>query len=135
VSNQNVNPDAGQIKFLCEAGLLLVSKGKFAEACDIFQGVIALIPKRSIGYTLLGDTWMSMGKHEDAIKIHQQAVDLEPDNTFARVHLGETHLMMKKKDKGLAELRKVAEADPNGADGTLAKHLIKASELGVFTKA
>jgi tetratricopeptide (TPR) repeat protein len=135
VSNQNVNPEAGQIKFLCEAGLLLESKGKFEEACEVFEGVIALSPKRSIGYTLLGDAWMSMGKYDDAIKIHQQAVDLEPDNTFARVHLGETHLMMKKKDKGLAELRKVLEADPNGADGTLAKHLIKASELGVFTKA
>lgn len=134
MSNQSVNPDAGQIKFLCEAGMLLASKEKFAEACDIFEGVIALSPKRSIGYTLLADTFMSWGKFDDALKIHQQAVEVEPDNTFARVHLGETHLMMKKKDKGLAELRKVLEADPNGTDGALAKNLIKAAELGVFSK-
>ncbi len=77
---------------------------------------------------------MSWGKFDEALKIHQQAVEIEPDNTFARVHLGEIHLMMKKKDKGLAELRKVLEADPNGTDGALAKSLIKAAELGVFSK-
>lgn len=131
---QNINPDVGQLKFLCEAGMLMSSKGKLAEACDIFQGFIAIAPQRSIGYTMLGDVYMEQSKFDEALKLHQKAVDLEPNNTFARVHLGETHLMMKKRDQGLAELKKVLEADPNGADGNLARNLIKASEQGVFAK-
>lgn len=134
MSKQNVNPDPGQIKFLCEAAQLMASKEKFSEACDILQGVIALIPERSIGYTFFGDACLNMRKFDDALKAHQRAVELEPNNTFARVYLGETLLVMKQKDKGLDELRKVQDADPNGADGAFARHLIKASATGVFSK-
>jgi tetratricopeptide (TPR) repeat protein len=133
-SLQNLNPEVGQLKFLCEAGMLLASKGKYAEACDIFHGLIAISPQRSIGYTMLGDAIMNLGKFDEAIKWHLKAVELEPNNTFARVHLGETFLFLKQKDKGLTELRKVLEQDPNGLDGTLARHLIRASDQGIFSK-
>jgi predicted Zn-dependent protease len=134
MGKQNVNPDPGQIKFLLEASQLMASKGKYLEACDILQGVISLIPHRAIGYTFYGDACMEMRKFDDAIKAHQKAVELEPENTFARVHLGEVLLIMKQREKGLEELRKVQEADPNGADGALARSLIKASATGVFAK-
>lgn len=134
MSKQNVNPDPGQIKFLLEASQLMVSKGKFSEACDILLGVISLIPHRSIGYTFFGNACLNMRKFDEALKAHQRAVELEPDNMFARCHLGETFLVMKQKEKGLEELRKVQEADPNGADGAFARQVIRASAQGVFSK-
>lgn len=132
--HEKIKVDVGQLKFLCEAGLFFASKGRYGEACDIFEGVIALSPERAIGYTLLGDAYLNMDKYDEAIKAHQRALELEPENTFARVHLGEVLLFKKQKEKAISELRKVMEMDPNGPDGTLAKLLIKASEQGVFAK-
>ena len=130
----DIKPDVSQLKFLCEAGQCLCANNRYALATEIFQGVIALSPQRSMGYTLLGDANFNLGRHDEALKNHQQAVHVDPDNTFARVHLGEILLFRKQKDKGIAELKKVLEKDPNGPDASLARQYIKASEMGVFSK-
>lgn len=132
--HQKIKADVGQLKFLCEAGEFFASKGRFAEACDIFEGVITLAPERAIGYSLLGGAYLQLEKYDDAVKTHQRAVELEPESTFARVHLGQALLFKKQKEKGVSELRKVMEQDPNGPDGSLARHLIKASDQGAFAK-
>jgi len=130
----DIKPDVTQLKFLCEAGQCLAANNRFALATEIFQGVIALSPQRSIGYTLMGDAVFNLGKYDDALKYHQQAVQVDPDNTFARVHLGEILLFKKQKEKAISELKKVLEKDPNGPDASLARQLMKASEMGVFNK-
>lgn len=134
MSIQEIKPDVGQLKFLCEAGQFLASKGKYAEACDIFQAVITLSPERSVGYSLLGHAYMNWEKFDEAIKTHQKALELDPENTFARVYYAEALLFKKQKEKALAELRAVVEKDSKGPDGALAKNLIKAVEQGVFNK-
>jgi tetratricopeptide (TPR) repeat protein len=131
---EDIKPDVGQLKFLCEAGQFLAANGRFTEACDMFQGVIALSPKRSIGYTLLGDAYLNWGKYDEALKTHQIAVEMDPGSTFARVYLAQALLFKKQKDKALAELKVVLEKDPNGSDGALARSLIRATELVVFKK-
>src|SRR5580765_4503224 len=98
---EDIKPDVGQLKFLCEAGQFLASKGRFAEACDLFEGVIALSPKRSIGYTLLGDAYMNWEKYDDAVKTHQKALEVDSGNSFARVHYAQALLFKKQKDKAL----------------------------------
>jgi|GEM_PF-1394889 len=130
----DIKPDVSQLKFLCEAGQCLAANNRYSFATEIFQGVIALSPQRSIGYTLLGDANFNLGKYDEALKNHQQAVHVEPDNAFARVHLGEILLFKKQKDKGITELKKVLETDPNGSDARLARQYIKAAEMGVFNK-
>lgn len=134
MSIEDIKPDVGQLKFLCEAGQFLVSNGRFLEACDLFQGVIALAPKRAIGYTLLGDAYMNWEKYDDSVNAHEKAVALDPGNTFARVSYAQALLFKKQKDKAMTELKTVVEKDPNGADGALARNLIKAVEQGVFKK-
>ena len=129
-----IQPEINQLKFLCEAGQCLASNSRYSLATEIFQAVIALSPKRAIGYTLLGDALFNLNQMDDALKTHQMAVEVDPDNTFARVHLGEVLLFRKQKEKGIAELKKVVEKDPNGADASLARQLIKAAEMGVFSK-
>lgn len=130
----NLNVDVGQLKFLCEAGQFFASKGRYQEASDIFRAVIALAPERSIGYTLLGDAYMNWEKFDEALESHKKAVEVEPESTFARVHYGEALLLKKQKEKGIQELRKVADLDPKGADGALARHLIRGAEQGLFAK-
>ena len=132
--HQKIKPDIGQIKFLCEAGQVLASKGLYVEACDVFQGVVALAPERAIGYTFLGDAYLEQGKFDEALKTHQKAVEVEPSNTFAQVHLGEAFLFKKQREKALSVLRKVVDSDPRGADGALARQLIKGAEQGLFAK-
>lgn len=134
MSIEDIKPDLGQLKFLCEAGQFLASKGRYSEACDLFQAVITLSPQRAIGYTLLGDAYLNWEKYDEALKTHQKAVELDSESTFARVHLAEALLFKKQKDKALVELRAVVEKDSGGPDGALAKNLIKAVEQGVFNK-
>lgn len=129
-----IKPDISQLKFLCEAGQCLASNNRYSLATEIFQAVIALSPQRAIGYTLLGDAYFNLNQVDDALKAHQKAVEVDPDNTFARVHLGEVLLWKKQKDKAIAELKKVVDQDPNGSDASLARQLIKAAEMGVFSK-
>ncbi len=130
----NLQVEVGQLKFLCESGQFFASKGKYAEASDIFRAVIALAPDRSIGYTLLGDAYLNWEKFDEALQSHEKALEVEPNNTFARVHYGEALLLRKQKEKGMQELRKVADQDPNGADGALARQLIRGAEQGLFAK-
>lgn len=134
MSIQEIKPDVGQLKFLCEAGQFLASKGKYAEACDIFQAVITLSPERSVAYSLLGFAYMNWEKFDEAIKTHQKALELDPESTFARVYYAEALLFKKQKEKAMTELRAVVEKDSNGPDGALAKSIIKAVEQGVFNK-
>ena len=130
----DIQPDINQLKFLCEAGQCLAANNRYSLASEIFQAVIALSPQRAIGYTLLGDAYFNLNKMDEALEAHQKAVEVDPDNTFARVHLGELLLFKKQKDKGIAELKKVVDKDPNGVDASLARQLIKAAEMGVFSK-
>ena len=130
----DINPDISQLKFLCEAGQCLATNNRYGLATEIFQAVIALSPQKSIGYTLLGDAYFNLDQIDEALKNHQKAVEVDPDNTFARVHLGETLLFKKQKERGIAELKKVVDQDPNGVDASLARQLIKAAEMGVFNK-
>jgi tetratricopeptide (TPR) repeat protein len=130
----DIKPDINQLRFLCEAGQCLAANNRYSLATEIFRAVVALSPQRAIGYTLLGDAYFNLGQHDEALKTHQKALEVDQDNTFARVHLAEVLLFKKQKDKALAELKKVVDKDPNGPDGSLARQLIKASEMGVFSK-
>jgi tetratricopeptide (TPR) repeat protein len=130
----DINPDINQLKFLCEAGQCLAMNKRYELATEIFHGVIALSPKKSLGYTLLGDAYLNLDQMDDALKNHQKAVEVDPENSFARVHLGQTLLFKKQKDQGIAELKKVIDQDPNGVDASLARQLIKVAEMGAFNK-
>ena len=131
---EEIETDVGQLKFLCEAGQCLTANGRINLACDVFQGVVAIAPRRAIGHTLLGEAYLNLQKYDDALQAHQRALDLEPNNTFVRVHYAYTLLFKKQKDKALTELRKVLEMDPKGSDGAWARQLIKGVEQGVFAK-
>jgi predicted Zn-dependent protease len=77
---------------------------------------------------------MNWEKFDEALKAHEKALEVEPGNTFSRVHYGEALLIKKQKDKGIVELRKVLEADPNSPDAALARNLIRGAEQGLFAK-
>ena len=129
-----INPDINQLKFLCEAGHCLAMNKRYELATEIFQAVVALSPQKSIGYTLLGDAYLNLNQMDEALKNHQKALEIDSENTFARVHLGQTLLFKKQKEKGIAELKRVLDQDPNGVDANLARQLIKVAEMGVFNK-
>lgn len=119
-------------RLLYEAGYLLLNKGKFNAAREIFEGLIAMNPTKGLPHTFLGNTFFAELKFEDAIGSHRKAIALEPENALCHAHLGEALLAAKQKEEGVSVLKKAQSMDPKGPAGRMAKHLLEAHDLGAI---
>ena len=117
---------------LYDAGYLLLSKGKFQAAREVFEGLAAMAPAKALPHTFLGNTYFAELNFDRAIDEHRKALELEPEHTLSMAHLGEALLAAKKKDEALTTLRKVMKMDPNGASGRMAKSLLDAVDQGAL---
>jgi cytochrome c-type biogenesis protein CcmH/NrfG len=119
-------------RVLYEAGYLLLTRGKIKASREVFEGLIAMTPQKSLPYTYLGNTYFAELKFDDAIKAHRKALELDGSNLLSMAHLGEALLVSKKKEEGLSTLKKVVSLDPNGPYGNMAKALLHAVEAGAI---
>lgn len=119
-------------RLLYEAGYLLLNRGKFSAAREIFEGLVAMTPGKGLPHTFLGNTFFAELKFDDAIKAHRKAVQIEPGNALCHAHLGEALLAAKKKEEATDALKKAQSMDPNGPAGRMAKHLLEAVSLGAL---
>ena len=119
-------------KVLYEAGYLLLSRGKIKAAREVFEGLIAMTPNKSLPYTFLGDTYFAELNFAEAIKAQKKALEIDPNSVMAMTHLGEALLASKQKDEGISILKKVVSLDPDGHSGKLAGSLLKAVEIGAL---
>lgn len=125
-----LTPDDERV--LYEAGYLLLKRGKIKAAREVFEGLVAMSPGKSLPYTFLGNTYFAEMKFNDAIQLHRKALELDAKNTLSLVHLGEALVASKQKDEGIATLKKALEQDPDGVNGKLAKSLLDAVEAGAM---
>jgi tetratricopeptide (TPR) repeat protein len=119
-------------RVLYEAGYLLLKRGKIKAAREVFEGLIAMTPEKSLPYTFLGNTYFAELKFDEAIKAQRKALELDANNLVSMAHLGEALLASKKKDEGVSALKKVVSLDPNGPSGIFAKSLLEAVDAGVL---
>ena len=119
-------------RVLYEAGYLLLKRGKIKAAREVFEGLIAMTPAKSLPYTFLGNTYFAELKFDDALKCHRKALEMDPNNLLSMAHLGEALLASRKKDEGMSTLKKVVSLDPNGPSGIFAKSLLDAVEAGAI---
>lgn len=119
-------------RLLYEAGYLLLNRGKFSAAREIFEGLVAMTPGKGLPHTFLGNTYFAELKFDDAIKAHRKAIEIEPANALCHAHLGEALLAARKKEEALTTLKKAQSIDPSGAAGRMAKHLLEAVEMGAL---
>ncbi len=119
-------------KVLYEAGYLLLQKGKLKAAREVFEGLMAMTPQKSLPYVLMGRTFIAEANFEEAVRLNRKAVELEPGNALSMAHLGEALVAAKQKEEGVAALKKAAAMDPDGAPGKMAKSWLTAIDAGLF---
>ncbi|PWT88523.1 MAG: hypothetical protein C5B54_10485 [Acidobacteria bacterium] len=126
----NLNVDDERV--LYEAGYLLLKRGKVKAAREVFEGLIAMTPSKSLPYTFLGNTYFAELNFSEAIKAQEKALQIDANNTLALAHLGEALIAAKKRDEGISTLKKVVSMDPNGPSGNMAKSLLEAVDAGAL---
>ena len=93
-------------------GVFLFQTGRFAEAVEQYQYVVALRPDDMIGYSNLGAAFMLMGDFASAAPAYQKAIEIEPKQT-AYSNLGLMHYYMGNLDAAIESHRSAVGLQPN----------------------
>lgn len=101
-----------------DIGFDLMKSGRYLQAIEAFNKVIAGDPTHAMAYTNMAYSYRRMGQHKRAISLYQTALDLQPDLAEAHEYMGEA----------LLTVGKVAEAKSHltileGLDADLAEKL------------
>ncbi|MEZ4652068.1 MAG: tetratricopeptide repeat protein [Candidatus Eisenbacteria bacterium] len=97
-----------------EAGHLLLSEGKFAEARAVFAGLVSLDPADGYSYQGLGLAWRGLGDMEKAADAFDAALKRDPKSWRAALQLTEVRLRGARKEAVEAAAR--AESLTRAAD-------------------
>ncbi|QQR79675.1 MAG: tetratricopeptide repeat protein [Deltaproteobacteria bacterium] len=115
---------------MMESGFIYLRLGKFAEALDVFEGVLALSPESEVPVVAIGSVYFGQMKYDQAITHYKKALKKKSDSAFARAYLGESLFFIGKKEEALSELEKASMLEPQGKSGDFARVLMDAIKNG-----
>jgi protein O-GlcNAc transferase len=101
-----------------EIGYDLLKAGRFLQAIEAFEKVIAADPTHAMAYTNMAYSFRRMGQYERAIQLYRKALDLQPDLAEAHEYMGEALLTVGKVSEAKSHL-----AILEGLDAALAEEL------------
>lgn len=104
-----------QLYSIAQRGYQLLNSGRLEEARQIYAGLVAADPFDSVFHCHLGATLWRMGETEKAIEEFDASIRLNIANVDALAGRGELYLLKGEVTKGIEDLRKALENDPNGA--------------------
>ncbi len=105
-------------------GLTLRALGRYPEALDVFDAILAADPADAAAQVNRGLVLIQMGRLDEARKAFQKAIDARPDYAVAYYNLGKLEAGLKRFDSAEAAYRKTLAIDP--------KHLKAAVNLGIL---
>lgn len=109
---------------MMEAAYIYLAMGKYAEARQVFEGLVALSPKHEVPLVGLANVLFAQKKFLPAIRVLKDALEINPKSAFAQAHLGEALLFNGKKEEALAALEKAGKLEPKGKAGDFARALV-----------
>ena len=104
-----------------ETGYDLLKAGKFRQAVEAFEKVIAADPTHAMAYTNMAYSFRRMGQFERAIELYRKALDLQPDLAEAHEYMGEALLTVGKVSEARSHLVILEELDATLAEELRAK--------------
>ncbi len=128
--------DTTPLQFLGEAGFLWSYLGRWKEAADVFNALIALVPNDPTAYLGLAEAHLIQCQYPQAQKLAEQsaraAITRPSPNavdrgTAARAHVvaATALLHMNKPAEAKQSFLKAMELDPNGRSGRYASSMIE----------
>jgi len=111
----------------------LICQGSFTQAREILHSILAEGDKHGTVFMLLGYCALAEEKYEEAIKWYGRGLEKEPGNSALQVLLGEALLMGRKEHEAKEILVQIIKRDEGSINAKLARALIEAEHLGVFT--
>lgn len=118
------------LALILEAAYIYLAMGRFKESRQVFEGLIALVPKHEVPQVGLGNVLFAEKKYLLAIRSYKEAIKLNPKSTFAKVHLGEAYLFYGRKEEAKKELQETMTMEPKGNAAQFAKSLLELMDLG-----
>ncbi|MCD9185715.1 MAG: tetratricopeptide repeat protein [Pyrinomonadaceae bacterium] len=102
-----------QLYAIARRGYQLMNSGKLEEARQIYAGLVAADPFDSVFHCHLGAIHWRMGNVEEAFKEYDASIRYNIANVDALAGRGELYLLKGEVKKGIEDLRKALENDPN----------------------
>ena len=104
-----------------DVGYDLLKAGKFLQAIEAFEKVIAEDPTHAMAYTNMAYSLRRMGQHQRAIELYRKALDLQPDLAEAHEYMGEALLTVGKVSEAKSHLAILEQLDSALAEELRAK--------------
>lgn len=92
----------------------LMNRGKLEEARRIYSGLVAADPYDSVFHCHLGAVLFRLGEYEKAFDEYDAALRFNIANIDALTGRGELYIMRGEVKKGVEDLRRALENDPQG---------------------
>lgn len=102
-----------QLYAIARRGYQLMNSGKLEEARQIYAGLVAADPFDSVFHCHLGAIHWRMGNVEKAFEEYDASLRYNIANVDALAGRGELYLLKGEVKKGIEDLRKALENDPN----------------------
>lgn len=102
-----------QLYAIARRGYQLMNSGKLEEARQIYAGLVAADPFDSVFHCHLGAIHWRMGEVEKAFEEYDASIRYNIANVDALAGRGELYLLKGEVKKGIEDLRKALENDPN----------------------
>jgi tetratricopeptide (TPR) repeat protein len=132
--------DLAGLQFLGEAGFLWSYLGRWTEAMEAFNALVALIPNDPTGHLGIAEVFLMQNKYLDAQRSAEQAARVaitRPNNnagdraTAARAYVvaGKALVHLGKPQEAKQTMTKAIELDPSGPSGRHAAEMIELGRL------
>lgn len=115
---------AGKVAYEAR-GVMAAREGRWDEALDQFDKMIAADPEDPVSRNLLASTLLNMGNREEARRQYEETVRLDPEHASANVQLGIFLAEEGRESDAIARFRQAVASDP----GSNVAHLNLAAAL------
>ena len=104
---------ASQIAAILVSGHNFFTKGRLAEARQIFEGLSVVDPNQPYVQTMLGAIYQQMEQYDRAICHYTAALKLNPGDINALTNRAEIYLKVGQFSEAASDLKKSIELDPD----------------------
>jgi len=104
--------EAGNLEQRCDQAIELKNQGRYEEALERFQEVLAAEPDHAGAHLGLGLVYCFVGRFDESLEELKRAVECEPDWVDARLNLAKTYAMLGMYDEARVEFNQVLTLHP-----------------------